>query len=75
MPKRDLVVQDNTQKGRIDVDLAVFVVLNEAQFPELVHEEVHPGPGCAYHFRQHLLGYSGKHLGRLASRAITCEEK
>ena len=30
------VVQDNTQDGIVDLDLAV--VLDEAQFPEFVHE-------------------------------------
>jgi hypothetical protein len=35
-------VQDNIQEGIVDVDLAV--VLNEAEFPEFVHEEIDLGP-------------------------------
>jgi hypothetical protein len=58
-----LLVQDNTQEGRIDVDLAV--ILDEAQFPEFVHEEIDPGARCANHLGQHLLRYFGKHLLRL----------
>src|SRR3981081_1924857 len=68
-----LLVQDNTQEGIVDVDLAV--VLDEAQFPEFVHEKIDPGPRCANHFRQHLLRYSGKHLLRLALRAIAREQQ
>jgi len=33
-----LLVQDNAQEGIVDLDLAV--VSNEAQFPELVHEQI-----------------------------------
>ena len=33
-----LLVEDNTQEGIVDVDLAV--VSDEAQFPELVHEQI-----------------------------------
>jgi hypothetical protein len=50
----NLVVQDNTQEGFVDVDLAV-VVLDEPQLPEFVHEKIDPRPGCADHLRQHLL--------------------
>ena len=35
-----LVVQDNTQEGMVDVDLAV--VFDEAEFSELVHEKIDP---------------------------------
>jgi len=55
-----LLVQDNAQEGIIDVDLAV--VLDEAQFPEFVHEKIDPGPRRANHLRQHLLRYFGQHL-------------
>jgi hypothetical protein len=34
-----LVVQDNTQEGIVDMDLAVVVVADESQFPEFVHEK------------------------------------
>jgi hypothetical protein len=42
-------VQDNTQEGSVDVDPAI--VMNEAQFPEFVHEEIDPGARCANHLR------------------------
>jgi hypothetical protein len=35
-----LLVQDNTQEGIVDVNLAV--VLDEPQFPEFVHEKIDP---------------------------------
>jgi hypothetical protein len=44
-------VQDNTEEGRVDVETAI-VVLNEAEFPEFIHEKIHPRPRCANHFRQ-----------------------
>ena len=50
-------MQDNTQEGFVDADLAI--VLDEAQFPEFVHEKIDPGPRCADHLRQHLLRYFG----------------
>jgi hypothetical protein len=43
--KAILVVQDNSQEGFVDVDLAV--VLNEAQFPEFIHEKIDPRSCCA----------------------------
>jgi hypothetical protein len=66
-------VQDNTQEGIVDVDLAT--VLDEAQFPEFIHEKIDPRPRCANHLRQHLLRYFGKHLLRTAGRAITREQQ
>src|SRR5208337_777379 len=71
--KVNLVVQDNAQKGIVNVDLAV--VLDEAQFPEFVHEKIDPGPRCANHLRQHLLRYLGKDLLRQARRAITRQQQ
>ena len=68
-----LFVQDNTQEGIVDVDLAV--VFDEAQFPEFVHEKIDPWACCADHLRQHLLRYFGKHLLRLARRAIPREQQ
>jgi hypothetical protein len=55
-PKRakvGLLVQDDTEEGAVDLKPAI--VMNEAQFPEFVHEEVYPGARRANHFRQHLL--------------------
>jgi hypothetical protein len=46
-------VQDNTQKGIVDADLAV--VLDEAQFLEFVHEKIDSGTRRADHLRQRLL--------------------
>ena len=68
-----LLVQDNTQEGIVDVNLAV--VLDEAQFPEFVHEKIYPGPRRANHLRQHLLRYFGKHLLRLGFLAIASEQQ
>jgi len=46
--KANLVVQDNTQKRGVNVESAV--VLDESQFSEFVHEEIHAGARCANHF-------------------------
>jgi hypothetical protein len=61
-------VQDNTQEGIVDVDLSV--VLDEAQFPEFVHEEIDMGARCPDHFRQSLLRHFGDHFMRLVLLAI-----
>ena len=52
-----LIVQDNAQKGRINVEPGV--VLDEARFFEFVHEKIDTRAGCADHFGQHLLRYFG----------------
>jgi len=51
---RCLLVQDNTEEGRVDVE-TVIVVFNEAEFPEFVHEKIHPRPRGPNHFSEHLL--------------------
>jgi hypothetical protein len=51
--ENQLFVQDDTEEGIVHLNLAV--VLDEAQFPEFVHEEIDSGPRCANHLRQHLL--------------------
>ena len=56
--KLNLLVQDNTQEGRVDVQPAI--VPNEAQFLEFIHEEIDPGARCPDHFRQSLLRYFGE---------------
>jgi hypothetical protein len=48
-----LVVQDDIQQRTVDLQLAV--VLDEAQFPESVHEKADSRGSCADHFRQSLL--------------------
>ena len=57
------------------MDLKSAIVMNEAQFPEFVHEKIHPRSRCANHFRQHLLRYFGKHLLRLGFRAVASEQQ
>src|SRR5882672_9504912 len=71
--KVKLVVEDYTQEGIVDVDLAV--VLDKAQFPEFVHEKIDPRPRCANHLRQHLLRYFGEHLLSMARRAIARKQQ
>ena len=48
-----LVVQDNTEEGRIYVEAAV--VLDEAQFSEFIHEKIDARSRCPDHLRQSLL--------------------
>src|SRR6267142_6198935 len=55
-----LVVQDNAQKGIVDVDFAV--VPDKAEFPEFVHEKINPWARRADHLRQHLLRYLDSHF-------------
>src|SRR5882762_963931 len=68
-----LLVQNNTEEGAVDLKSAI--VMNEAQFPELVHKKVDTGARCANHLRQHLLGNLGKHLLRLAFLAVASQQQ
>ena len=54
---------------------SAIVVLNEAEFPEFIHEKVDPGARGANHFRQHLLGNFGKHLFWWGFLAIASEQQ
>ena len=54
---------------------SAIVVLNEAEFPEFIHEKVDSGARCANHFRQHLLGNFGKHLFWLGFLAVPSEQQ
>jgi len=72
--KTGLFVQDNIQEGSVDVE-AVFVVLDEAEFPEFIHEEINPGARCPDHPRQHLLRNCGKHLFRMLLHAVPSEQE
>jgi hypothetical protein len=49
--------------------------LDEAQFPEFVHEKIDPGPRCANHRRQHFLRYFGKCFVRMARPTIAREQQ
>src|SRR5437879_11202254 len=48
-----LVVQDNAQQGA--ADLQVAIVVDEAELPELVHEDVHTRAGRTDDLRQRFL--------------------
>ena len=50
-------------------------VLDKAQFPEFVHEEVDPRPRRANHLRQHLLRHFRKHLLGIARFAVAREQQ
>jgi hypothetical protein len=49
--------------------------MNEAQFPEFIHEHIYSGTRRPDDFRQRLLRYFRKHLLRLALLAITGEQQ
>jgi len=66
-------VQDDTEEGIVDLNLAV--VLDEAQFPEFVHEKIDSGARCANHLREHLLRYFGERFVRMARCAIASEQQ
>ncbi len=51
--KEALVVKDNAEEGTVHVQSAV--VFQEAQFSELVHEEMDAGPRGADHLGQRFL--------------------
>ena len=50
-----LIVENYVQQGTVDFNVAV--VINETQFPKLVHEKTHARACRADHFRQCLLAY------------------
>lgn len=49
------IVEDETEKGVVDLEVVAAVVLDEAKLPELIHEEVHPRSGGADHFGEGFL--------------------
>ena len=53
------------------VDLKAAVVLDEAQFPELVHEEIDARARCANHLGQRFLRHLGENSVRLVLFAVT----
>src|SRR5271168_5412334 len=68
-----LFVEDDGQQGFVDLDSAV--VLDEAEFPEFIHEEIHAGTRGADHFGKRFLGYLRKSTVRLILFAVACEQK
>ena len=66
-------MQDDAQQGTVNLKSAV--VVNETQFPELVHEEVDSGARGANHSREHLLRYVRKYFVRFRVLAIASEEQ
>jgi hypothetical protein len=59
MGQGQLVVQDDTEQGIVNVDLAVGVV-DEVHLAEFVHEKIDSRPRGANHLRQRFL----RHLGQ-----------
>lgn len=66
-------MQDNAQQRA--VNLKPTVIFDETPFSESVHKEVHAGPSCAHHFRQHLLRDFGDRTFRLIFFVITSEQQ
>ena len=71
-PRERLLVQDDFQKRFIDCNFAV--VLDESEFPEFVHEEIHPRPRGSNHFRERLLRYLLQHRLGLILLTVAGEE-
>ena len=67
-----LLVEDNTQEGFVDLKSAI--VMNEAQFPEFVHEKIDASPRCADHLRQRFLRYFGDQPHRRVFLAVTGQQ-
>ena len=57
------------------MDLKSAIVMNEAQFPEFVHENTHLGARCANHSSQHLLRYIENHPLRLGFLTVASEQQ
>ena len=56
------------------MDLKSAIVMNEAQFPEFIHEHADPGPRCPNHLCQCLMRYFRKRFLRLVLLAMACEQ-
>ena len=50
------------------------ITVNEAQFPEFIHEQIHSGTRCANHFRQSFLRYLGENFLRLAFLSVASKQ-
>ena len=57
------------------MDMQSAIVTDEAEFPELCHEEIDALPRCTNHFREHLLRYFGKHFLRLGFLAVASQQR
>src|SRR5690242_4212774 len=68
-----LLVQNNAQEGRIDVEAAV--ISNKSQLSEFSHEEVYPSARRTNHFREHSLRYLGEHLLGFVLYAVSSEKE
>jgi hypothetical protein len=66
-------VQDDAEEGTVNLEPAV--VLDEAQFPEFVHEEVDARACRANHLRQDLLRQFGQHALGLVLLPISRQEQ
>ena len=66
-------MQDDCEKGLIDLDLAI--VFDKAEFPELVHKEIHARARRSDHFRQSLLRNFREHSVRLLLFAVAGQQK
>jgi hypothetical protein len=68
------IVENHVQQGTVDFNVAV--VVNETQFPKLVHEKTHARACRADHFRQCLLAdFRNDRLGPTFFAKIRQEQK
>ena len=51
------------------------IVVNEAEFLEFVHEEIHPRSRGADHFRECFLGYPGEKFLRLILLSVAGKQQ
>jgi hypothetical protein len=65
---KGLLVQYHAQERSVDLKSAV--VLDEAQFPELVHEEIDARACCANHLGQRFLRHLGENSMGLVLFAV-----
>ena len=66
-------MKDDGEQRLVDFDFAV--VLDEAYFPELVHEQIHPRARGTDYFRQHLPRYLLNYPLRLIFLAVASEQQ
>lgn len=51
----DSIVENDTEKGAVNLQFVTCVVVDKAQFSEPVHEKAYPRASCTNHFGQCLL--------------------